>query len=77
MQCCHNANLQHAALASRQGAGSEETDRESWDGRDALARSVIKGRQVVCLLRLDPQGEYKGGIELGFSRERDHVCLYR
>ena len=60
----------------RQGAGSEQTHRESWDGRDALARSGIKGRQVVCLLRLDSQGEYEGGIELGFSRERDHICLY-
>ena len=69
MQCCHNANRQHAALAYRQGAGSEETDRKSWGSRRALDRSAIKGRQGVCLLRMDPQGEYEGGvcIELGFS----------
>lgn len=53
-------SMQH--WPNRQGAGSEETDRESWDSRDALDRSVIKGRQGVCLLRMDPRGEYKGGV---------------
>lgn len=53
-------SMQH--WPNRQGAGSEETDRESWDSRDALDRSVIKGRQGVCLLRMDPRGKYKGGV---------------